>query len=96
MGSLLMSQILVMATTSLIVVALYVQAFKLWSTKSVDDFHPAIVIALPLNELAWLNYGIRLLEWPIIAIPIISIPAAGMIAIGYFKFRIQKKEAEGD
>lgn len=85
------SQILVFVSTFLIVIGLYLQAWKLWNTKSVDDFAPLMVVSLLVNEIVWLNYGIQLKEWPIIAISILSIPAASLIAVGYFKFRTKGK-----
>lgn len=88
------SQILVFVTTFLTVIGLYMQALKLWQTKSVDDFDQVMVVALLANEIVWLNYGIQLKEWPIIAIPILSIPAACLIVVGYFKFRTRRKNED--
>ncbi len=81
------SQLLAFCASIFLVVGVYHQAWKLWRTKSVDDFTPTIVIALFLNEFFWLNYGIQLKEWPIVVIPTTSIPAATAIVVGYFKFR---------
>lgn len=81
------TQVLVFMTTSLIVIGLYLQAVKLWKTRSVDDFHPVMVVAILVNESVWLIYGLQLREWPIIVIPILSIPAAIAISVGYFRFR---------
>lgn len=77
--------------TTSVVVGLYLQAYKLWKTKSVDDFHPVTVVTLLCNEVAWLLYGVQIGEWPIIAVPTISIPAASIIAYCYFKYRKRRK-----
>lgn len=66
---------------------LYDQVVKIWRTKSVQDFTTSIVVAILINELAWLNYGLSLKEWPVITVSVLNTPAAIFAAVGYFRFR---------
>jgi len=93
---LLVSQWIVTGASLLITIGLYDQALKIWRTKSAKDFTTSIVIAIVVNEIAWLNYGLALREWPIVLIPLLNIPAAIIAAVGYFRFRGgSNKEAVG-
>lgn len=65
---------------------LYAQAIKIWRTKSAKDFSLALVVALVVNEAVWLNYGIALGEWPIIAIGIANTPAVIVVVAGFFQY----------
>ncbi|MCL5795012.1 MAG: SemiSWEET family transporter [Patescibacteria group bacterium] len=65
----------------------YVQSYKIWKTKSAGDFTFILIIALVFNEVAWLNYGIALREWPIILISSLNIPGIVATAIGYIKYK---------
>lgn len=81
------SQLVVTCASVLITVGLYDQSLKIWRTRSARDFTTSIIIAIVFNEMAWLNYGFSLKEWPVILIPLLNIPAVLMAAVGYFKFR---------
>lgn len=61
------------------------QARKLWRTRSGKDFAPSIIIAVVANELVWLNYGVSIWEWPIIALGIANVPIAIWIVYGYIR-----------
>ena len=76
-----------MCASVFITLGLYDQSLKVWRTRSAKDFTTSIVIALIVNEVAWLNYGVSLREWPVIAVSLFNIPAAAIAAIGYFRFR---------
>ncbi len=65
----------------------YAQAYKIWRTKSAKDFTPILIFALILVEIVWLNYGIVLREWPIIALEAINIPGIFATAILFIKYR---------
>jgi len=81
------SQVVVMCASALITVGLYDQSLKVWRTKSAKDFTASIIVAILVNEVAWLNYGFSIKEWPVIAISLLNIPAAVVAAVGYFRFR---------
>ena len=67
----------------IITVGVYVQMVKIFKTKSASDFTPLLVIALLYNEAAWMVYGLRISEWPIVVLCAINIPADIGIAVGY-------------
>lgn len=69
---------------------LYRQVAKIWATKSAKDFSYLLILALFINEAAWLNYGYALHEWPIMLLGIINIPAIIMALYGYEKFGRKK------
>lgn len=77
------SRILVLTGSISITAGLYLQAIKLWRTKSASDFAPLLVLSVLYNEIVWLNYGLALWEWPIIMIGLLNIPAAVAIFVGY-------------
>lgn len=81
------SQWLVLLASLLITFGLYDQAVKIWRTRSVKDFTSSIVIAILVNEIAWLNYGFSLKEWPVVTVSLLNTPAAIIAAVGYFRFR---------
>lgn len=87
MSYLEISRIITLVASVAITLGLYHQAFKIWQTMSAKDFTWTIIIALLLNELAWLNYGFALLEWPIIVIAFANVPAVIIASIGYFRYR---------
>jgi len=88
MNYLEISRIVALIASVFITIGLYHQAFKIWKTKSAKDFTWTIIIALLLNELAWLNYGFALVEWPIIVIAFANVPAVIIASIGYFKYKV--------
>jgi len=81
------SRIITFIASIAITYGLYDQALKIWRTKSAKDFTWSIVVALLFNECAWLNYGFSLMEWPIITIGILNVPAAIIAGIGFLKYR---------
>jgi MtN3 and saliva related transmembrane protein len=77
----------VVAVASLFITAgLYHQAYKIWKTRSVRDFVVTIIAAMLINEVAWLNYGIMLAEWPIIFITSINLVPAIAVFVAYLRF----------
>jgi len=81
------SRFIVLLVSIGITAGLYHQAYKILTTREVDDFTVTIVVAILLNELGWLNYGVALVEWPIVLVSAVNLPAAVAIALGYFKYR---------
>jgi len=81
------SRIITLIASALITYGLYDQATRIYKIKSARDFTVTIIFALMINELAWLNYGVSLGEWPIIIVGAINIPALVMIFTGYFKYK---------
>lgn len=69
-----------------ITIGLYDQAFKIWRTKSARDLTATLVAAVVVNELAWLNYGMALSEWPIMVISAANLPAVLIAAAGFTKY----------
>lgn len=86
------SQWVVTLSNFAIIYGLYDQAIKIWRTKSAKDFTWTLILALIINEAAWLNYGFSLTEWPIIAISCVNFPAIVIIAIGHIKYGGNKNE----
>lgn len=80
------SRFVVLIASMAITLGLYAQLFKLHRTKSADDFSAVLVTALLLNELAWLNYGCALREWPMILVGSANMPAVVGIVIGYWRY----------
>jgi len=92
MSYLEISRIITILASVIITFGLYDQALKIFRTKSAKDFTWSIIFALLLNELAWINYGFSLAEWPIILVGVVNIPAIIIIVFGYYKFNgIRKK-----
>ena len=81
------SQVAVVGASILITFGLYDQSLKIWRTKSARDFTTSIILAILINEVAWLNYGLSIKEWPLILIPLLNIPAVLIATVGYFRFR---------
>ena len=81
------SRMAVTAASCLITVGLYQQAYKIWRTRGVRDIAATVVAAVLLNELAWLNYGIMLVEWPIVLVTSFNLLPAITICVGYIRFR---------
>lgn len=80
------SRIMTLIGSLAITCGLYLQAAKIFKTKSAKDFTWVILAALLLSELVWLNYGYCLKEWPIIATSIADIPATTLAGIGFMKY----------
>jgi len=81
------SRWIVFGASLLITVGLYHQAYKVWKTRSVRDFASTVIVAILINELAWLNYGIMLAEWPIILVTSLNLFPAVAVCVAYFRFR---------
>lgn len=81
------SRIITLIASVLITYGLYDQSIKIFRIKSAKDFTWTIIVALFFNELAWLNYGISLSEWPIILVGAVNIPAILLLIRGYLKYR---------
>ena len=81
------ARVVVMIASFAITAGLYSQAYRLWERKSVDDLSCIIIMALLFNEVAWLNYGWVLSEWPIVLISFINLPAIVAIGWAYKNFR---------
>jgi len=80
------SRIITITASILITIGLYDQVIKIWKTRSAKDFTITLLIALFVNEIAWLNYGFALHEWPIILIGAANVPAIIIALVGYFKY----------
>lgn len=81
------SRILTFVGSLTITFGVYSQAYKIWHTKSARDFAPFLVIGIVFTELVWLNYGIVIREWPIIALEALNIPGVFAVAVLYLKYR---------
>ena len=66
---------------------LYAQAIKIYRTKSARDFTWVMLIALFVSELAWLNYGICLKEWPIVLTSLADVPATILAFRGFLLYK---------
>lgn len=81
-----LSRWLVSAASILLVFGLYHQVFKMFRTQSAADFSWGMLIALVIAEVAWLNYGLVLEEWPILFLAAAELPAGIMAIYGRMKF----------
>lgn len=81
---------LVTAMSIFLILGLYHQVYKMFKTKSASDFSYMMLIALVGAEMAWLNYGHFLDEWPILAMTYIEIPASLLALYGRYKFGTPK------
>ncbi len=81
------SRILSVVTSIGLVYSLYAQGFKIWRRRSAADIHMAIAVVPLINEIAWLNYGFAIREWPILVICGVNLGACLLITTGYFKYR---------
>ncbi len=80
------SRYLVTLASVLLILGLYHQVYKMFKTKSASDFSYGMLGALFLAELAWLNYGIVLDEWPILVMVVAEIPASILALYGRYRF----------
>lgn len=86
MNYLELSRLFTLFASFFITLGLYDQAIKIFKTKSAKDFTWTIIIALMVNELAWINYGYSLKEWPIILVGTVNIPGIILLLMGYIKY----------
>ena len=63
----------------------------MWRTKSVRDISASLIWLSLVNELTWLNYGLALGEWPMIAVGVANLPAGILGVWAYVKYREPKK-----
>lgn len=80
------TRLAVTATSIILVFGLYAQVYKIFKTRSAKDFSALLIIALMLDSIAWLNYGLFLVEWPILVIGFVGLPAVISALVGYLKF----------
>ena len=88
------SRVIAFLTSVALVYGLYAQVVKMFKTKSAKDFTMALLVALLVDEIAWLNYGITIREWPVYMLGATSFPAALLAFIGYLKYGYRRKENE--
>ena len=92
------SELLTFVAALLITFGLYDQALRVWKRESADDLSLPLVASVLLNEVMWLNYGVHLLpaQKVVAAVPALNIPAAIILAVGYFKFRNNDSGGESE
>ena len=59
----------------------------MWRARSAKDFAVTIVVALVVDEVAWLNYGLSIGEWPIYILGFINMPAVVLLVLGFTRYR---------
>ncbi len=77
---------MVFLSSMTISLGLYLQAYKVWRSKSAKDFSSVLLGSLLFNEVVWLKYGIGLGEWPIVLVSSVNLPAVVIIIFLYFKY----------
>jgi len=77
------------------VYGLYAQAWKVWRSKSAKDFSWELLTALFAAEVAWLNYGFALAEWPIVSLSVANLPAIIALYVMYRKYTGVEHEKGG-
>ncbi len=87
MDYLKISRVITLIASLFITIGLYDQVLKIFKTKSANDFTWTIILALAFNELAWINYGYSLSEWPIIIVGLANSPAILLLIIGLKKYK---------
>jgi MtN3 and saliva related transmembrane protein len=85
------SRYLTIVASVVITAGFYAQVWKIFATKSAKDFSLILLIALVINEFAWLNYGYALSEWPIILLGCLNVPALFVALYGFFKYGYSKQ-----
>ena len=83
------SRYIVTASSILLIIGLYHQVYKMFKTKSTDDFSTIMIISLICCQVTWINYGYVLDEWPILILSSIELPAGILAIYGHLKFRSQ-------
>jgi uncharacterized protein with PQ loop repeat len=82
-----LTRMLILAASVTISAGLCAQCIKLFRTKSAKDFNSLLIASLLFNEFVWLNYGLALQEWPIIASSAFNLAPVTLITIGYWFYR---------
>ena len=80
------SRMFAFLSSMVLAIGMYVQVVKIFRTKSAQDFTIVLVLALLLDEIAWLNYGVVIMEWPVFMLAGVGMPAAILALIGYYKY----------
>ena len=81
------SRYIVTASSVLLILGLYHQVYKMFKTKSTDDFSSLMIVSLICCQVTWVNYGYVLNEWPILILSSIELPAGFLAMYGHLKFR---------
>jgi uncharacterized protein with PQ loop repeat len=81
------TRFLILLASLTISLGLCAQCLKMFRTKSAKDFTPLLVASLLFSELVWLNYGLVIQEWPIIASSGFNVIPVTLITIGYCLYR---------
>lgn len=81
------SRVITFVASLTITFGIYSQVSKILKTKSAKDFSSVLILGIVVTEIAWLNYGIVIKEWPIIALESINIPGVFIMAFLFLKYR---------
>ena len=81
------SRYIVTLTSISLILGPYHQVYKMFSTKSTDDFSFFMLFSLLICQISWVNYGYILNEWPILLLSCFELPAGALALYGYLKFR---------
>ena len=84
------ARLLALASSTIVTYGFYDQVWKMWRTKSVRDISASLIWLSLVNEITWLNYGLALGEWPMIAVGVANLPAGILAAWAYVKYREPK------
>ena len=79
-----LSRVLVLVANIGMVIGLYSQVYKVYRLRSAKELSKPFFYILLFSEIAWLNYGIALLEWPIMVICIANLPGIISLLIATF------------
>lgn len=88
------SRTLAFISSMLLAIGMYIQVVKIFRSHSAKDFTIVLILALLADEIAWLNYGVAINEWPVYLLGGVSIPAAILALVGYLKYGRGGKEDE--
>jgi uncharacterized protein with PQ loop repeat len=83
------TRFLILIASMTISLGLCAQCIKMFRTKSARDFNSLLIASLLFNEFVWLNYGLALQEWPIIASSAFNLVPVTLITVGYCFYRRQ-------
>ena len=84
------ARILAMSSSTIVTYGSYDQVWKMWRTRSVRDISASLIWLSFINEITWLNYGLALGEWPMIAVGVANLPAGILAVWAYLKYREPK------
>ena len=86
------SRYIVTVASIFLILGLYHQVYKMFKTKSSDDFSLLMILSLIFCQVTWINYGAVLDEWPILILSSLEFPAGVMALVGCLKFRSKKNK----